>query len=235
MTYNYLPLNQVSYSLNEYAVHREIKSVFQVSPYQANSLALPERVHSTKDFSEVSSCDEQHINESKVPTKQHLYQLSTMIQNTTPTFENFITGDIKSFVDECTIKDGSLYISKNINGFNWNFELYFEKNSTTCRNRRMLKCKHHDCDKVFKKAWNLFDHMRIHTGEKPYQCGQCGRRFAQNGNLTKHLKLHLKKNRKIHSCKICGKRYTEKFNLKVHLKKHELNFSESSEKTKIVV
>jgi hypothetical protein len=24
---------------------------------------------------------------------------------------------------------------------------------------------HNDCNKIFKKAWNLFDHMRIHTGK----------------------------------------------------------------------
>lgn len=229
------PLNKISYVLNKFDMQKESFKGHQPVFNILNSPVVHDKVHSTQDLSDESSCEEQHLNDSKVPSKQHLYRLSTMIQNTTPTYENFIAGDVKAFVDECKIVNGSLFISKNINGFEWNFELYFEKNSTTCRNRRMLRCKHYNCNKVFKKAWNLFDHMRIHTGEKPYQCKQCGRRFAQNGNLTKHLKLHLKKNRKIHSCKICGKTYTEKFNLKVHLKKHRFWPNETSDEFQIVI
>ncbi|XP_016086876.1 zinc finger protein 341-like isoform X2 [Sinocyclocheilus grahami] len=51
-----------------------------------------------------------------------------------------------------------------------------------------LKCNY--CDKVFTKNFDLQQHIRSHTGEKPFQCIVCGRAFAQKSNVKKHMQTH---------------------------------------------
>ena len=80
-------------------------------------------------------------------------------------------------------------------------------------------CKFEDCNKEFKKVWNMVDHMRMHEGIKPFTCQICKTSFTQKGNLKKHIFIqHSNKSlrdRKKFKCNLCGKGYTEKYNLMV--------------------
>ncbi|XP_014001899.2 zinc finger protein 341 isoform X1 [Salmo salar] len=55
---------------------------------------------------------------------------------------------------------------------------------------KLQKLKCNFCDKVFSKNFDLQQHIRSHTGEKPFQCIVCGRAFAQKSNVKKHMQTH---------------------------------------------
>lgn len=71
-------------------------------------------------------------------------------------------------------------------------------NYATKRMNKVITCLYDGCGKQFTKTWNILDHFKVHTGDKPYKCESCSKTFSQKGNLTKHLKLHTKCNRASH-------------------------------------
>ena len=60
--------------------------------------------------------------------------------------------------------------------------------------------------------------MRIHKGERPYQCPCCFKTFTQSGNLKVHMRIH--SGEKPFACDLCGRRFTQTSGLKSHLEVH---------------
>ncbi|XP_029957313.1 early growth response protein 1-like [Salarias fasciatus] len=84
---------------------------------------------------------------------------------------------------------------------------------------RPYACPADGCDRRFSRSDELTRHVRVHTGQKPFQCRICMRSFSRSDHLTTHIRTHT--GEKPFACGECGRKFARSDERKRHAKIHQ--------------
>jgi len=80
------------------------------------------------------------------------------------------------------------------------------------------KYKCNECDKYFSSS-GFRQHMKTHSGEKPFECAVCSKRFLYRANLVQHGRTQ-HSIEKPYKCHLCSKQFSTAGYLTVHMRSH---------------
>uniref|UniRef100_A0A3B5LK31 C2H2-type domain-containing protein n=1 Tax=Xiphophorus couchianus TaxID=32473 RepID=A0A3B5LK31_9TELE len=96
-------------------------------------------------------------------------------------------------------------------------------NSSAERKTVQYQCS--ECEKSFTDGLLLISHLEDHGREeqerRSNKCSKCGRRFSNQGNLRRHMKLHMAHQR--YFCSLCTKIFSTRSELENHNASHQSN------------
>uniref|UniRef100_A0A1I8AYD6 C2H2-type domain-containing protein n=1 Tax=Meloidogyne hapla TaxID=6305 RepID=A0A1I8AYD6_MELHA len=78
------------------------------------------------------------------------------------------------------------------------------------------ECPWQNCGKRYSRLENLKTHVRKHTGERPYRCTSCDSAFTNASDRSKHVE-RVHGGKKRYRCTDCQCAYTDPSSLRKHI------------------
>ncbi|KAI0704925.1 hypothetical protein BC835DRAFT_1315791 [Cytidiella melzeri] len=88
---------------------------------------------------------------------------------------------------------------------------------------KRFSCTHEGCMKAYTKPSRLAEHVRSHTGDRPYVCATCSKSYLRETHLQAHSRSHLDPSARPLVCDEpgCKKRFWTAQHLRVHNELHK--------------